>query len=148
MNRIRRMKPIKDIAAVDEQDAAQRMSEMQRNVRDARKRLSELQAWNDEYMQRHGQGTLRLTQLQAHRQFMLQLASAIEQQKQILKSAEDALFISQEEWLKKHQRHNALSQVIEKYRREESRKKNRREQQVSDEFAARQHASYSRDGRR
>lgn len=134
MNRVKRLKPVQDLAAQDERKAAAHLGEYVSRVEQAQQRLGELIAWERDYAARMQQGAVNLSELQSYRLFMAQLGEAIEQQRAVVAEAEQDVSQAREHWQTKYARHAALSKVLEQCLRDERKAAERREQRELDEF--------------
>lgn len=134
MTRVKRLRPVQDLAAQDERRAAARLGERLGQVEEARRRLDELLTWERDYATRMREGAVSLSELQSFRLFMGQLGEAIEQQRLLVAEAEDGALEAREHWQSRYTRCAALNKVVEHYLREERRAADRREQGQLDEF--------------
>jgi flagellar protein FliJ len=134
MNRIKRLKPVQDLAAQDERKAAAQLGENVGRVEEAQQRLGELLAWERDYAARMQQGAVNLSELQSYRLFMGKLGEAIEQQRAAVAEAERGVSQARTHWQSKYARHAALSKVVEQCRKDEVAAAERREQRQLDEF--------------
>ena len=134
MNRVKRLKPVQDLAAQDERKAAAHLGDHLGRAEEAQRRLGELLVWERDYAARMQQGAVNLSELQSYRLFMGQLGAAIEQQRSMVAEAERCVSQAREYWQTKYARHAALSKVVDQYLRDEHKAAERREQHQLDEF--------------
>ena len=140
MTRSKRIEPVVRIAENREREAARRVGDSQRNLEAQRARLLELQAYRDDYAKRFaatGSGGLGAAMLHDYRAFLGKLNQAIEHQKRLIQAGERAYEDSRRQWLDSRGRMKALDTVAERYRRDEYRQQERREQNELDERAQR-----------
>jgi len=123
------MEPVVRVAAHREQDAAKSFAQQQEVLTKQVAQLEELKSYRVEYsvqfQNRAGDG-VSATALQDYRQFIDKLDLAIQQQE---------LEVEQfrRRWLELKTRCNAMDKVVERFRTEERREADRREQSEMDE---------------
>lgn len=142
MNRSRRMEPVTRVAKNREREAARHFVKMQETVREHQLRLDELLAFREEYAQRlkaEG-GAVRAGQLQDFRVFLQRLDRAIQDQQGALEGLQRELERRRAGWTAARTRHDAMDKVVDRYRRAERQRDERREQAESDEHARRMHS--------
>lgn len=139
-SRIRRFEPVVDMALEEERKAAKRLGETQKQLDDARARLTDLQFYCSEYekgwTQRGSQGVGR-DWLLNYQRFMAQMQVAIDQQSQTVKWHETSLEKVREQWQQRYQRVEGLRKLIERYRQEARARADRQEQKLLDELSQR-----------
>jgi len=140
MSRSKRMQPVQRVAETREQAAVQKLGESQRHLDAQRAKLKELRAYRDQYTEAFrtssGQG-LDANRLQDYRVFLSRLNEAIQQQEAIIAQCTCQHEQTRQQWVEKRSHHQAIDKVIDRYRREEQRLRDRREQQEQDERAQR-----------
>lgn len=139
-SRIRRFEPVVDMALEEERKAAKRLGETQKQLDDARARLTDLQFYCSEYekawTQRGSQGVGR-DWLLNYQRFMAQMQVAIDQQSQTVKWHETSLDKVREQWRQRYQRVEGLRKLIDRYRQEARARADRQEQKLLDELSQR-----------
>ena len=141
MTKSKRLKPVSDIAAANEQEAARNMGQQQRLLDEYRLKLQELHQYRAEYAQRMmqaGSSGIGAGQMQDYASFIRRLDEAIAFQNSQIEHATRQLEIRQREWRAMHSRSEALNKVVNRYQASENRERDRREQNELDERA--QHA--------
>ena len=138
--RARRMAPVLDMALDEERKAAKALGDAQRQLEEAGGRLRDLQYYAGEYekgwTQRGSQGVSR-EWLINYQQFMSQMQTAIEQQKQTLTWHQQSLERAREAWRQRYQRVEALRKLIERYQEEARARADKQEQKLLDELTQR-----------
>ncbi len=133
-----RMKPIKDLAGLEERSAARVMAEWRRLLAREEKKLSELSAYRDEYAQRFRTGAaVPGRSLYEHRAFLARLNHAIAEQARRVAEVRREYRVAVAAWERRRSRTQALGKLIEGHERAARQEEIRREQRESDEFALR-----------
>lgn len=133
MKRVQRLKPVQDLAARREREAAASLGEQITRVAEVQRRLDELLIWEQDYIQRMG-SAVSAGELQSYRLFMARLGEAIDQQRALMVDVRRSEARARDHWQARYARYAALSKLIERYRREERDESERREQRQLDEF--------------
>lgn len=135
----KRFEPIRDIAANSAQALRQAMSDAERRVAELEQQLAQLQAFREDYLQRAGQasGSMDTVRLQNNRAFLERIAEAIRAQAQKLGSARTEYEARRARWSEKHIEAEALGQAVERFRQDERKAADRREQRDADETGLR-----------
>lgn len=145
MTRSRRMEPVARVAAHREQDAAKILAEQQEALAGQRAQLAELKQYRIEYVaqfQERAGGGVNASALQDYRQFMAKLDQAIQQQEMVIERQELEVEQHRLRWLELRTRCNAMDKVVERFRSEERRAAERREQLEMDDRAAQSDSRY------
>jgi len=139
MTRSERMKPVARVAESRQQQAARRLGERQRALDEQRRRLAELETYRDEYAARFERGETGMQGLQVreYRLFLDRLATAVEQQRRNVESAQAALEQSRGEWTRTRVHQDAVDKVMGRFRAEEDHEQARLEQAENDDFGQR-----------
>jgi flagellar FliJ protein len=148
MTRSKRIQPVLKVAETREREAARRVGESQLQLDQQRARLAELTAYRDEYARRFQSacsGGIDAAMFNDYRAFLTRLNQAIEHQRALIEAGEQAYADCRQRWLDVRRRSQALDKVAERYRRQEVKEENRKEQKESDERS--QHLSHKGDGR-
>ncbi len=136
------MQPVVLVAAAKQQAAARRLGDCQREVDTRTARLTELLAYQAEYAQRFessGGIGLDMTRLQDYRAFLARLNDAISQQRQLVEAARSDYEKMKSHWLGTRQQAQAIDKVVDRFKRDEGRAYDRREQSETDERALQNH---------
>ncbi|HKK14792.1 MAG TPA: flagellar export protein FliJ [Gammaproteobacteria bacterium] len=138
MGRSDRMKPVVKVAEQRERAAARDFGECQQRLAEAEARLEELQGYRHEYGQRFQQSGgdgLSARRLHEYRTFLHRLNEAIAQQQALVGQLRQDCTAGHAQWLETRRRSQVLDKVVDRYRAQERREEDRREQQDSDERA-------------
>jgi flagellar FliJ protein len=138
MTRTERMEPVQQVMEDSERRHAQRLAEAQRRVAAAEQKLAELRRYHLEYAQAFGrQATAGATglMLRDYQVFLGRLAEAVRQQSQFVAQAREEAAAETQHWQGAAQRARALETVVDRWRGEERRDVERRDQQETDERA-------------
>jgi flagellar FliJ protein len=136
MTRSERLGPVQKIAENKERDAAKYMGECLRELEEHKKRLDELSLYRDQYSQKFteaGKSGINVSQLNDYRHFINQLNEAIVHQQQKISETEYEFQQRRTNWTDLHSRSQALDKVATRYRNEETRQADVKEQKMIDE---------------
>lgn len=140
MSRAQRLQPVQRVVDQKERKQAEALAAAERAVAAAAGKLTELESYRMDYArsfsQRAGQG-MGARDLHDYQAFMARLQQAIQQQTFNLQRAEQERDAQLKRWQEAAQRCKAVGHVIDHWRVEEQRGKDRREQRESDERAQR-----------
>ncbi|QDE40545.1 flagellar export protein FliJ [Luteibacter pinisoli] len=130
-SRADRLQPVVDLAADKAEDATRALATQQRAVADAEHQLAELRRYRNEYAEMpSGIGVAELLNRQ---QFLQKIDMAIVQQLGEVQRRERALERARVDWAEARGRAKALDSVTAKYREQERKSQDRREQEQADE---------------
>jgi flagellar FliJ protein len=138
MTRTDRMVPVQRVMDDSEKQHARSLAAAQRRVGEAEAKLAELQRYHVDYAQSFsrrataGSSGLALRDFQA---FLTRLAEAAKAQEQIVARAREDLAAETHHWQGAARRAKAIGVVVDRWRGEELRVQERREQQETDERA-------------
>ncbi|MDR1708298.1 MAG: flagellar export protein FliJ [Candidatus Accumulibacter sp.] len=121
-------------------EATQELARLIASEKDAKAKLDLLLGYRDEYSARFRQAALNgLTQIewQNYRHFMDRLDEAIAQQRETVAAQERNTAAGQEQWREQRKKLKAFDTLQHRYYATETAKENKREQKLTDEFAAR-----------
>jgi flagellar FliJ protein len=138
MKKSDRLKPVQRLSESREQNAARALGESNQAVEAQEQRLSELEEYRSEYykyVQERGANGVTAGKLQDLQRFLNNLNMAIEQQKQVVEMARQEREQMKGLWQQAHGKHQALSNVVERYREDERLEDGKREQKDIDEHA-------------
>ncbi|MEW8663729.1 MAG: flagellar export protein FliJ [Candidatus Thiodiazotropha sp.] len=141
MSPSKRLKPVQRFAHSKEQKAARIMGQARKNLRQEEAKLEQLKQYHQEYLERFkqmaGEG-MSATQLQEYRAFLAKLDEAIDQQQEVVATSIDNHTSSKRVWKKNHSRSQALNMAVDRFREQEQKIADRREQKESDERSQRE----------
>ncbi len=140
MSRSKRMKPVKRVAETREQAAAKKLGQSQQYLDAQHAKLEELRTYRDQYSESFkassGQG-LGANRLQDYRVFLTRLNEAIRQQEAIITQCVSQHEQTRQHWVQTRSHHQAIDKVVERYRSEEQKTRDRHEQKEQDERSQR-----------
>jgi flagellar protein FliJ len=139
MLRSKRFEPIRDIASTSATDLSRAMGEAGRRVSELERQVEQLKTYRDEYVKNstEDRGTMDAVKLQNYRSFLGRLGEALRQQQTLLDHARATFENRRLEWSAKRIEAESLGRVIERFRGEEQRDAERREQREGDDAAMR-----------
>ena len=140
MSPSKRLKPVQKLADSRERTAAQQFGQSQQSLNEHKTKLDELRQYHDEYMERFQsamQSGISSAQLQEYRAFIAKLNEAIRQQEQVVASSQRDRSNKRENWQQKHTRVMALDKVVDRYKKEEIKTADKKEQNEADERSQR-----------
>lgn len=138
--RSKRMQPVANIADEREQEAARHYGESQRALAEQENRLRELMAYREEYirnLQARSSRGIRVGNMNDYRRFIAQLEHNIHLQEQQVAAFRQACEHRRRQWMETRTHAMAIDKAIDRFRRQEDRLRDRREQAETDEFASR-----------
>lgn len=138
MKRSKRMQSVVEIAKTKEQNAARLLGQKQQFLTAQRKRLDELISYREEYARQfQSQGTIGFDarRLHEYRSFLEKLNLAIVQQRDRINLAAGECHVCQKSWMDSRVNSKALGKVVDRFRTDETRKKELQEQKELDERA-------------
>ena len=141
LKRSQRFKPIHNLAQQSEDVAAQTLGKVQRELSEHHEKLSELMKYYQDYQARfneQAENGMSVIQVQSYQNFILQLETAIKQQKEHIIRVSEACDSSRVEWTVERQKTQVLKKVINRYEKQEQQVSNRQEQRRNDEFVTNQ----------
>lgn len=115
------------------------MAEAGRRVADLERQLEQLKTYRDEYVRNsaEGQGAMDAVKLQNYRSFLERLGEALRQHLKNLDAARAEYEKRHARWSEKRIEAESLGRVVERFRSEERRAADRREQREGDDAAMR-----------
>jgi len=138
MTKSKRMQPVARVAEQRERKAAVEMAEFRRFLDAQQTRLDELNNYRNDYartFEQAGRGGMDAARMADYRRILARLNDAIAYQEQRLVSLHNDYEQVRRRWTDTRTRAAALDKVMERYREEERREGDRREQGESDERA-------------
>jgi len=139
MMKSKRFEPIQEIASTSAKDLSRAMGEAGRKVADLERQLEQLQSYRDEYVRNstQGAGAIDAVKLQNYRMFLDRLGEALRQHMKNLDNARAEYERRRMLWSEKRIEAESLGRAVDRFRREEQRAADRREQREGDDAAAR-----------
>jgi flagellar export protein FliJ len=150
MKRSKRFEPIRDIVSTSATDLSRAMGEAGHRAADLQRQLEQLKTYRDEYVKNSIQddGTMDAVKLQNYRSFLGRLGDAIRQQLTLLDRARAEFENRRLEWSAKRIEAESLGRAIDRFRSEELRDAERREQRDGDDAAMRISIAHAEAGER
>ena len=136
MTKSQRLKPVTRVAENREQEAALAMAEAQQALNEREARLNELVGYRAEYHMRYKTASgvgMEAAQIQDYRHFIAKLDQAISGQLALVEAARNVHEETKRQWFATRSKSMALGKVVTRYRHEEVRSAERREQGEADE---------------
>jgi flagellar FliJ protein len=130
-SRANRLQPAADLARERQEAAMQRLAEQQQRLAKAEEQLAELRRYREEYAQTGSAVTV--SALLNRRQFVERIDTVIAQQINEVARLQRLLESARGQWRDAHAREQALGSVIDRYREQERKVEERREQAEIDE---------------
>jgi len=139
MMKSKRFEPIREIAANSAKDLSRAMAEAGRKVTDLERQLQQLQTYRDEYVRNSTQsgGAIDAVKLQNYRSFLERLGEAMRQHETSLVAARAEFEKRRGVWSEKRIEAESLGRVVDRFKKEEQRTADAREQRDGDEAAMR-----------
>ena len=139
MVKSKRFEPIREIASTSAKDLSRDMAEAAKKVADLERQLEQLQAYRDEYVRNSTQssGAMDAVKLQNYRSFLDRLGEALRQHLRSLDHARAEFEKRRSQWSEKRIEAESLNRVVDRFRKEEQRAADRREQRDGDDAAMR-----------
>jgi flagellar FliJ protein len=136
MSRAKRIEPVQDMIEDAERRLAMSVASFETRVKEAETKLQELQRYRLEYQQQFSQRAGRgmgATDLRDYQAFLARLDEAIRQQQTLLQRVQAERDVERQKWQKAAIKAKALDHVVDKWRAEERRSQDQRDQRDSDE---------------
>jgi flagellar FliJ protein len=139
MMKSKRFEPIQEIASTSAKDLSRAMGEAGRKVAELEQKLQQLHSYRDEYTKNSSQSgsSMDAVKLQNYRSFLDRLGDAMRQQQKLLEHARVEYEKRRADWSEKRVEAESLGRVVERFRKEEQRAVDQREQREGDEAAMR-----------
>ena len=139
MMKSKRFEPIQEIASTSAKDLSRAMGEAGRKVADLERKLQQLQSYRDDYTKNSAQSgsAMDAVKLQNYRTFLDRLGDAMRQQQKLLELARAEYEKKRADWSEKRVEAESLGRVVERFRKEEQRAVDQREQREGDDAAMR-----------
>lgn len=135
MSRSKRMRPLIDVAATHEREAAGDLGDILQLLEKREAQLLELRGYREDYAKRleGGGTTLGAQRLQECRAFLLSLNRAIIQQEGLVEKTRQELEAARTSWMSRRRETRSLDTVADRYRAQEYQEAEYREQRELDE---------------
>ena len=139
MTRTQRLRPVIQHNDKKEQRALQEVAQSQAELEIEQGRLTQLQDYKIEYLQKkkYDIGVFTPLELQEFNRFMQQLDQTIERQMDLVELRQQALQHKRELWTATRIDSRKMHKVVEKLQKQEMLEQERKEQKALDEFAQR-----------
>jgi len=140
MTRSKRMQSVAGIAKNKEKNAARLLGQKRQFLEQQRQRLLELVGYREEYtkkFQTSGSQGLNARQLNEYRVFLEKLNLAIVQQRDRINQITGECHVCQKTWLASRTNSKVMDKVVDRYKIEELRLQDKKEQKDLDERATR-----------
>lgn len=150
MKRVERMTTVCRAVESAERREAERLAGCERRFEECEAKLAELERYRAEYaqgLQLRVNGGMSAAEARDYQIFLARLAAAIDQQSQVLARTRIERDAVREQWRNAAQRSYSVGQLVERWRDEERRALERREQRESDERTCQLGAGMERTGR-
>ena len=134
----KRLSLLVKIEEAKEKEEALKLAKFQKIVQDSQNRLSDLEAYLDDYREKFAVLTRRGSEARKIRSsyaFISQLNQAISQQQKTVRELEAAADEHRQNWLSAKQRMDIMEKTITKFRDEELSQEEKKEQLFADEVA-------------
>jgi flagellar FliJ protein len=138
MTKSKRFEPIQEIASNSADALSRPMADAARKVADLERQLAQLETYRDEYVRNSAvAGAMDAVRLQNYRSFLDRLGEALRQHVRNLDAARADYERRRLQWSEKRIEAESLGRVVERFRAEEQRAADRRDQRELDDAAIR-----------
>ena len=139
MTKSKRFEPIREIAENSADALSRPMADAARKVQDLERQLAQLETYRDEYVRNSSVsgGAMDAVKLQNYRSFLDRLGEALRQHTKNLEIARADYERRRSQWSEKRVEAQSLGRAVERFRAEEQRAADRRDQHELDEAAMR-----------
>jgi len=136
--RSERLKPVRKLADKGREDASRELGRSQQVLSEQEARLKQLRDYREEYRQMFeggGERAIDPRRLRDERAFLTRLDEVIRQQQKVVEDNMADYERQREHWMAARTRVNALDRVSDRYRHQEQRDGERREQKEMDDLS-------------
>ncbi len=136
MSRTRKLDPVIDMARKTTESELIKLGEQNALLQREQNQLDDLMQYRDEYLARFRQGDpMQMSAKKALdlRGFLAQLDQAIQAQQLQVNQSQQVVNRQQQNWLQARNKEQALDSLMDRYRADEERKQQKREQRDNDE---------------
>ncbi|UZE94959.1 flagellar export protein FliJ [Alkalimarinus alittae] len=140
MRRSKRLQVVLELAKRKEDEALKAMQSSQNNLNQQHQQLQELTRYQQEYQQalRDAFSTgATAANCATYQHFLSQVGSAIEQQQRVVTLAEEQFNKARLHWQSLYEKQKGMGGLIDRFRDEEDRALDKKEQQMIDELSQR-----------
>ena len=150
MTKSKRFEPIQEIASNSADELSRPMADAARKVADLERQLTQLKTYRDEYVRNSTvAGAMDAVKLQNYRSFLDRLGDAMRQHIKNLDAARADYERRRLQWSEKRIEAESLGRAVERFRAEEQRAADRRDQHELDDAAIRMSlAAHAESGNR
>ena len=150
MTKSKRFEPIREIASNSADALSRPMADAARKVADLERQLTQLKTYRDEYVRNSTvAGAMDAVKLQNYRSFLDRLGDAMRQHVKNLDAARADYERRRLQWSEKRIEAESLGRAVERFRAEEQRAADRRDQRELDDAAIRMSlAAHAESGNR
>lgn len=143
-----RLRPVEKLAEDKAKSATEAMVSARQSSDQHQAKLTELMRYRNEYLeqlQSKGRQGISAGELQQYQQFISQIDTAIAHQKEALRSARHELAQKQHQWRTKDSEKRAINNAVNRFRQQENRSRDQKEQQEMDEHNIQAHLRKNED---
>ncbi|HXA36196.1 MAG TPA: flagellar export protein FliJ [Steroidobacteraceae bacterium] len=134
----KRFEPIQELASTSAKNLSRAMGEASRKVAELERQFEQLQSYRDEYVRSsQSTGAIAAVKLQNYRMFLDRLGEALRQHTINLEAARAEYERRRALWSEKRIEAESLGRAVDRFRKEERRAADRREQREGDDAALR-----------
>jgi flagellar protein FliJ len=140
MTRAKRLQPVQNLVDDQERRLAQSLAALEKKLLDADRKCQELERYRQEYERQFKDTAARgigVTGLRDYQAFLARLSEAIRQQQSVVTRSRAERDAEMLRWQEVARKAKALDHVVEQWKVEEQRARDRREQIETDERAQR-----------
>ena len=137
-----RLKPVEKLAEDKAKTATEAMVTARQTTNQHELKLAELLRYRTEYLeqfQNKGKTGIAAAELMQYQQFISNLDNAIEQQQEVVRNAKLELAQRQQHWRSKDSEKRAINNAVNRFRKQEIRAQDQKEQHALDEHNIQSH---------
>ncbi len=138
MTRSKKLAPVVKHVEKNENSALQAVAFSQQQLQKQIAQLEQLLCYRQEYAERnHDQFTYTAVQLSEYNRFIQQLDDTIEQQRRVVRLAEQEVELKRQKWKVTRSRSDAMHKMVDRLNQQEMQQQHRSDQKAMDEVALR-----------
>lgn len=140
MLRSKRIQPIEQHLSNKADDVARSAAKMQKNLKNNEDQLVQLERYRAEYQEtylRNAAQGIGGVQLRDFQQFLAKLDNAVAEQKMRIEQLTQEYQYTRQHWLKQRNHAKAVGNLVDRYKEQELKQANKKEQSLNDEFSMR-----------
>ena len=148
MTRSKRMKPVQQLAQRRERKAVQKLGQSQQYLQAQQAKLEELRAYRDQYardFEASGCDGLGAMRVQDYRIFLSRLSEAVRQQEAVIAQCCARHEQTRQQWMESRGQSQTFDKLVDRYRLEENKQLERKEQKEQDDRAQRPGSDATRE---